>query len=396
MIYKMYNNDNNLRIQSLGELLEPVEESLQAQTLQKVSELWKSCFHDTKSYMQFYFQWKTDENKIVTSFEEDTITSMIHLNPYEIMLNKKGVPSYYIVGVATREDYRKRGLMRKLLQASLHQMYDENIPFAYLMPAKESIYLPFDFRTVAVQQRIRLSKSDLYHKKITDDYKCIHLDSKNQIMLKKLSEFTNDRLAQNHHVYTRRSAQYYKAFLAEMKSCNGGIIVIEKDNKICGYGAFAIEEGVIEVIDYIFDNDTDVMKQLLLENIIEQYKIEVKAEAGDFSKPTIMARIVNFTEFIAHITSKEDMTLNLQIIDPIIEANEGIYEVVWKGSNCTLKKGNAIPDFSIDIATLTSFLFGSITTKEVLELVHKEDDKGLAHKLNCMNPLCNIHINEVV
>lgn len=396
MIYKIYNNDNNLRIQSLGELLEPVEERLQAQTLQKVSELWKNCFHDTKNYMQFYFQWKTDENKIVTSFEEDTITSMIHLNPYEIMLNKKGVSSYYIVGVATREDYRKRGLMRKLLQASLLQMYEENIPFSYLMPAKESIYLPFDFRTVAVQQRIRLSESDLYHKKITDDYKCIDLDSKNHILLKKLSEFTNDRLAQSHHVYTRRSAQYYKAFLAEMKSCNGGIIVIEKDEKICGYSAFAIEEGVIEVIDYIFDKDTDEMKQLLLETIIEQYKVEVKADVGDFSKPTIMARIVNFTEFISHITSKEDMNLNFKIIDPIIEANEGIYELIWKDSSCTLRKGNAIPEFSIDIATLTSFLFGSTTTNELLQLVHEVDNEDLAHKLNCINTLSNIHINEVV
>ena len=396
MIYKLSNNSNNLRIQSFGELLEPIEESLQAQTLQKVIDLWKSCFHDTQNYLEYYFQYKTEDNKIVASFEGEKMTSMVHLNPYEIMVNNEEVPSYYIVGVATREDYRKRGLMRKLLQASLQQMYQEKIPFTYLMPAKESIYLPFDFRTVAIQERIRLEKKDLHYTKETIDYKCIMIDAKNLMLFKDLSKYSNERLKQSNHVFTHRSRRYYEVLLAEMKSCNGGIVVIEKNHKICGYAAYVVEEGIIELIDYLFDDEVEIMKKVLMESILDQAIIRVKEETEEFTRPTIMTRIVNFKELIPYVKCNEDMSIRLRVVDPIIDANNEIYEISWEAGKCTVRQGEDEPELSVDISTLTSFIFGSITTEDLLKFTNKTSSESLEYRLNCIETLSTIHINEVV
>ena len=76
---------------------------------------------------------------------------MLHLNPYELMVNGSKKDVDYIVAVATREPYRKRGYMGKLLRKALRDMYVSGRSFTFLMPASEAIYTPFDFRTVDEQ-----------------------------------------------------------------------------------------------------------------------------------------------------------------------------------------------------------------------------------------------------
>ena len=43
--------------------------------------------------------------------------------------------------------------MASLLKKSLEDMYQAGEAFTFLMPASESIYLPFDFRTVYEQEK---------------------------------------------------------------------------------------------------------------------------------------------------------------------------------------------------------------------------------------------------
>src|SRR5699024_8632580 len=54
--------------------------------------------------------------------------------------------SRYIIAVATRPERRHKGLMRRLLKESLEYMRRKAMPFAFLMPASDAIYRPFDFR----------------------------------------------------------------------------------------------------------------------------------------------------------------------------------------------------------------------------------------------------------
>ncbi|MBS6396217.1 MAG: GNAT family N-acetyltransferase [Clostridiales bacterium] len=108
--------------------------------------LYEAVFsEDTKKFVDYYYQYKTKDNEILVLEEEGQIVSMLHLNPYMMIVNGYEVKSSYIVAVATHKEYRHRGYMRLLLEQALKDMAGRKMPFTFLMPASESIYAPFDF-----------------------------------------------------------------------------------------------------------------------------------------------------------------------------------------------------------------------------------------------------------
>lgn len=108
--------------------------------------LYETVFsEDSRKYVDFYYTYKTRDNEILALEQDGQIVSMLHLNPYQMIVNGYETKSNYIVAVATREDYRHRGCMRMLLEKALRDMAAQGMPFTFLMPASERIYAPFDF-----------------------------------------------------------------------------------------------------------------------------------------------------------------------------------------------------------------------------------------------------------
>ncbi len=74
---------------------------------------------------------------------------MLYLSPYpmRIRVGDRFMEQeiYYIVGVATKEKYRHRGYMDRILKAALSFIRKKEQPFAFLMPANPNIYLPYQF-----------------------------------------------------------------------------------------------------------------------------------------------------------------------------------------------------------------------------------------------------------
>ena len=113
---------------------------------QKTRVLYQTVFsEDSQKFVDFYYEYKIRDNQIYALWEDNQYVSMVHLNPYTMIVNGYEVPSNYIVAVATLKDYRNRGYMRLLLETALRQMAADKMPFTFLMPASESIYTPFDF-----------------------------------------------------------------------------------------------------------------------------------------------------------------------------------------------------------------------------------------------------------
>ena len=115
--------------------------------------LWELVFsEDTKSFLDYYYYFKARDNEIFVIEEDGAIRSMLHLNPYMVQMEDKLHLCHYVIAVATEEDYRRRGYMRKLLCQAMQDMYDKKEPFTFLMPAAEKIYTPYDFRFVYAQR----------------------------------------------------------------------------------------------------------------------------------------------------------------------------------------------------------------------------------------------------
>ena len=110
--------------------------------------LWEEIFQeDTKMFLDYYDRWKLPENECFGIYGEDgRLDSMVQLNPYRLRVKGREAESRYIIAVATRPERRQKGLMRRLLKESLEYMRRKAMPFAFLMPASDAIYRPFDFR----------------------------------------------------------------------------------------------------------------------------------------------------------------------------------------------------------------------------------------------------------
>lgn len=110
--------------------------------------LWEQVFaEDTASFLDYYFSEKVMNARVhVLKNDEGQIISMVHANPYDVMMYGTRRRAYYIVGVATAEPYRHRGCMAFLLHKAVSSAKNEGCPFVFLMPADAAIYEPFGFR----------------------------------------------------------------------------------------------------------------------------------------------------------------------------------------------------------------------------------------------------------
>lgn len=111
---------------------------------------------DKKEFVDYYYSYVTRDNRILVLEKDGQICSMIHLNPYRLMVNGTKVDAYYYVAVATSADCRHQGMMRRLIGRSLKDIRGEGHPFAYLMPVNRAIYEPFDFRLIYQQKKVEL------------------------------------------------------------------------------------------------------------------------------------------------------------------------------------------------------------------------------------------------
>lgn len=119
---------------------------LSAEERGRTRALYQAAFpEDTERFVDFYYQYKTRDNQILALEQDGQIVSMLHRNPYTMIMNGYEFLADYIVAVATEKAFRHQGCMRKLLEKALDDMADQGMPFTFLMPASESIYAPFDF-----------------------------------------------------------------------------------------------------------------------------------------------------------------------------------------------------------------------------------------------------------
>ena len=73
-------------------------------------KLWEEVFvEDTSEFLDYYYSIKIKNNEIYVIEDHGEIVSMLHLNPYEMRIGDKLFQTHYIVAVATKESYRKRG-----------------------------------------------------------------------------------------------------------------------------------------------------------------------------------------------------------------------------------------------------------------------------------------------
>lgn len=235
--------------------------------------LWRNCFGDSELYMDYYFGEKCKDSKIFVDVEDSHIVSMVYLNPYDLMWQGQKVRSYYIVGVATEDKYRKQGRMRKLLEQAFKEMKAEGIPFTYLMPANRKIYEPFGFEIVYKQKRIRASgiEEKLINKAKTTEMETVNSGVSIRMIgelieaeLERIMSYSQRKLSKEFDLYAVRDVEYYQQLQMEMQAMEGDVAIFETPaGEMVGIVAYGLENGYLEVVECLIE--TGFTREMILE-----------------------------------------------------------------------------------------------------------------------------------
>lgn len=357
---------------------------LEGEECLKLRSLWEEVFfEDSKEFTDYYFKEKAVFNHGFALRGSEGMRSMLYLAPYVMQIRVgEGWTSReinYIIGVATREPYRHRGYMNRLLRTALQHMYVKKQPFTFLMPASPKIYQPYQFAYIYDRQEFEIQNTE---------------DTPTEFMSEEeipdIMHFASEYLSQHYDVFIRRDEAYYKILRKELQAQNGGICLIKEENEINGYFLYAREEKG-EIQEVVWNGRNAQIKQ-----------------TG--KKPVIMARIINVKEMLSLLrTDGEEAAVRLWITDPILEENSGCWECVWKAEQAYIQKredglrGKGLAEneagLTATIDNLASWVFGYRETKECFEITadcDEEQEHRLWDRIAKVKNLSRVFINEIV
>ncbi len=351
--YKWAEEIENTASENLPEYL-PQEEK------KETIPLWKACFpEDTDRYLDYYYQEKAKDNRILAKKEDGKIITMLHRNPYKIHMRDELWEADYIVAVATEENHRGRGHMREVLTKALRDMNLEGRPFTFLMPAAEAIYLPFDFRFVWKKPRLVLKRQA--------EETLEKVPVSGEADWEKAGQFMEKWLAERSQIYTFRDTAYVRRLLRELESEDGELYFLKGEGE--------------EPLGLQGLTGREKKDQALL------YAREGLFEEKE-GKTGIMARITALREFLPafSLNVPESLTLNLEVEDKLIPENEGsfFWSLDEQGSSVELSQNDRemqaaqrIWTLKTDIGDLASWLFGYEKPEELWPDMPEEMKKEL-------------------
>lgn len=387
----------------------------------RTRRLWEEVFpEDTGAFLDYYYYIKARDNQIYAVEEDGDICSMLQLNPYKVVVEEEEFSSAYVIAVATRAEYRRRGYMGALLRASLKDMYAQKFPFTFLMPAAEAIYTPYDFRYIYSQDTGSLMRKETdgmlcwrgtegngTEETAGEDFRDIQYSDAGLWDAEELSGFFTENFADEFQVCTVRDSAYYQTMILEQQSERGGVRLVREDKALKGFYAYAGEEG-LEIREPLFLPGYEKEFRQSVRELAErrgwqdQTEIRVHACPAAFSsekKPIIMARIVCLGEFLAALKVPEDecVDCSFAVIDPLITENSRVWKVTSSEGETRLHvRETEDSEGVLSIAGLTELLFGRVLPEELKTQEGVIMTGHLAGELSKITKLTRVCFNEVV
>lgn len=104
-------------------------------------ELWKICFGDDESYIDFYFENKYKDTQAVVLFYGEEMAAMATMIPTKMILSdKKEYDLAMLYAIATHPKYQGKGFSTKIIDFANNYLKDNNKFMSILVPAEESLF----------------------------------------------------------------------------------------------------------------------------------------------------------------------------------------------------------------------------------------------------------------
>lgn len=363
--------------------------------LNQIKYMWKYCFNDSESFMNYYFESKYKKENTLVVEEEDKIVSSLQLNQYNIDLNDKTYDVSYVVGVSTLPEARGRGFMKKLMQNALNEMYKKDQLISILMPIDYRLYRYYGYEHCYDQLEYKIDIELLKDFKINGRFKKASAEDVNCL----ISIYNNSIKGKNG--FTVRDEIYFENLFKEIESENGYIYIHHGQFGFDGYIVYLIVDGNLYVREIFYENIDSLSSMLkFLYNHNTQFKNVIISSPLDDKirfifpnlrnidikiKPFMMGRIINFEKFIKSLkVNNINCRFNLKVEDKFIDENNKIFNIFIENNKIDIFNSDS-EDAIIDVNTLSQLAFSYIDVDEAVFL----------NKLKIKNENCIEYLKQI-
>lgn len=213
-----------------------------------LKQLFMLCFEDSPETVNAFFENTVSPERVVAVFDGDRAVSSLYLLESDIIIDGESYDAYYIYGVCTHPEYRKKGLMRTLFHFTEKLVGERKINYLFLVPAENylfDVYSQFGF------------EKGIYYKEETVNAPviCNDIPFTDKVYYDSYIAFCLERSKSGVATFSLNESTF-KSFFS---SVTGEISAIQTEN---GYCVFENSNGKITVFE-VFGNENELLNIVL-------------------------------------------------------------------------------------------------------------------------------------
>lgn len=129
-----------------------------------IFNIWRVCFGDTEDYINFFLNNAYEPSSCLVWEEDGSPVAMLHMFYADYKTKSGSFPVQYIYAAATLPEYRRRGIMGRLVESAVNFGAEKGCLFTFLLPANDKLYdfyAELGFKTAFSIQKVKLNRGQL-------------------------------------------------------------------------------------------------------------------------------------------------------------------------------------------------------------------------------------------
>ncbi|MDR0755004.1 MAG: GNAT family N-acetyltransferase [Prevotellaceae bacterium] len=319
--------------------------------------LYKLCFDDSDKFADFYFDKRYTEKNHFAIFENNNPVAALQAIPYMMTFFDEKIDLAYLSAICTHPNFRRQGLMTKLLEKTYRQLFADGIYAAFLIPADSylfDIYGKNDYETIFYRTKTQINTRNF---NIKNDCKIYEYSEANKHETFKYF----DRKMSERNFCIQHSFSDFEIVCEDIYNSSGLILIAEYGNKIAGISFVSLVNSNITVNEHFAD--TREISASLLKTISEKTAADsltyIDIPQKKHCEAIGMMRII-CVEKILQLYAKKYRNCHTAVFvkDSVIAENSGCYRIS-NGECIKLPFENSHEAWKI--AQLTQFVFDGQT-----------------------------------
>ena len=340
----------------------------------------KNTYENIESDIKLPMNWSYG------AFDEEKLIATATYYPFQIRLRSKDFRMSGIANVATKPEYRNRGIIRDIMTKMFKNMYDNNVPISVLYPFKLSFYEMLGYKLVDEGINYHFKISDIIYKET--DYNMREVDEIND----NIREVYDKAILNFDYIAKRPVIDYWRGYDKENYKfiCYNGnqplgyiLIVFLKRNEhwvehpertILIREVFWLDHKAKQTIFNFLWSHRDQREYVLgwfpvNENIIDLLRTP-RIEFRRIGENSLL-RIIDVKTVLENLEyPSSDFSISIHIDDEFCPWNNGLFTLTSNGKGIKVEfneLSEESADIEIDIGYFAQLVAGFRTVRDLLE-----------------------------